>query len=117
MSMSDTPDHPAGEADERRLTFKDRELVVALRRLANARSQVALLGEKLEQHRDGRGRPVAEEVDPVFIEFARRELAAAEEAYHQTLALPDGDGADDDGGDDDGALPIDLIDRRSPRQG
>jgi hypothetical protein len=116
MSMSGTPDHPAGEAHERPLTFKDRELVVALRRLANARSRVALLGENLDDVREGRGRPVAEEVDPAFIEFARRELAAAEEAYHQTLALPD-DGAPAGGDDDDGALRVDFIDRRPQRQG
>lgn len=145
---------PRPSPDEPRLSFKEREMLVALRRLANARSQLAQLEEKLaaqqqraawdpddlarvdsyqqeieklrqkaqsrfggasarerlaeaelqqrlilerlgaasyEELQELRRAPAsaADEVDPVFVEFARRELAAAEEAYRQVLLLPD----------------------------
>jgi hypothetical protein len=156
MSTPGTPESAPPDVDPARLTFKDRELLVALRRLANARSQVALLDEKLARRRreeslepgdvarvdeleaqrerlerkargrfgkgsargrigdvdneqqrllerlgfasydafcawrdDPRLREAREGIDPVFVEFARRELADATKAYHETLALPD----------------------------
>lgn len=145
-----SPDH----GDEPRLSWRDRELLTALRRLANSQAQVQsleaamvlqagavstdpadvgranaleaeltklrakassrfgggaareripeveldqrLVLERLGfltyadfQAAGGRVAPAADSVDPAFVEFARRELAAAEEAYEQLLAMPD----------------------------
>jgi hypothetical protein len=166
----DEPDPPSsssgGGTTPGRLSFKERELLTALRRLANAQSQVKALEDKqaaahrwdpadaarveeleaelsklrskassrfgggaareripqaeLEQRlvldRLGfasyeefraadRKPPPEDQVDPVFLDFARRELAGAEEAYQQVLALPDMEAAEvttaDDGRDGD----------------
>ncbi len=145
---------PPDDADDHRLSWRDRELLTALRRLANATAQVQALDaarvrqaaapaiypadveqvEALEAEltklrakansrfgggaaRDRlpeleaqqrrllermgfdsyaafRARPAdnqsaAEPVDPAIADFARRELAAAEEAYDALLAMPD----------------------------
>ncbi|WP_334144909.1 hypothetical protein, partial [Rhabdothermincola sp.] len=163
---------PRRSPDEPRLSFKEREMLTALRRLANARSQLSQLEEKLaaQQQRDSwdpgdlerveelqreldklrqkaqsrfgggsarerlakveleqrlildrlgvgsfedlealRRSPTstADEVDPVFVQFARRELAAAEEAYRQVLLLPDDAPAGSESGDEEllGDLP------------
>jgi hypothetical protein len=158
--MADSPTSPA-EGSDPRLSWRDRELLTALRRLANSRAQVAGLEattaaraqvpvpdpadvrrmHDLEDElvrlrakataRFGGGaardripevemqqrlvlerlgydtlaeldRAVEEAadapdpVDPAIVDFARRELAAAEEAYEQLLAMPD---------DEDDALP------------
>jgi hypothetical protein len=155
MSPAEPPSSNAG-SDEPRLSFKEREMLLSLRRLANARSQLDQLEEKLatQQQRtawdpddllraetsqaeieklrhkaqsrfggaSARERlgeaelqqrllferlgvgsfdelqtrrrnpvPAGEQVDPVFVEFARRELSSAEEAYRQVLDLPDDD--------------------------
>jgi hypothetical protein len=145
---------PPDDADEHRLSWRDRELLTALRRLANATAQVQALDaarvrqaaapaidpadveqvEALEAElaklrakagsRFGGGaardrlpdleaqqrrllermgfdsyaafaaratgdQPVADAVDPAIADFARRELAAAEEAYEELLSMPD----------------------------
>ena len=145
---------PTDEGDEHRLSWRDRELLSALRRLANSRAQVqSLEAERREQRsvappdpadvrqvetleaeltklrvkasarfgggaaRDRipdlemqqrlvlerlgydsyagfaagghRAAVKSEPVDTAFVDFARRELAAAEEAYDQLLAMPD----------------------------
>lgn len=175
---------------EPRLSFKERELLAALRRLATARSQLEQLEEKLaaqrqraswdpedlarvdsyqaeieklrqkaqsrfgggsarerlaevelqqrliferlgvvsyEQLQELRRAPAnsADEVDPVFVEFARRELADAQEAYRQALLLPEQDELADTSGDDgllfgdlpeipDYPPPIDLTHPEAP---
>jgi hypothetical protein len=166
---SDSPT-PEGDAQEPRLSWRDRELLAALRRLANAQVQLqtleaaaAVQGElaatdpgdpqrvealeaelvklrakagsrfgggsarerlpdvEMEQRlilerlgydsyaafEAGGGRPRAPvaALDAGLVEFARHELAAAEEAYAQILALPDEDPGDHDGDavDDDPA--------------
>jgi hypothetical protein len=158
MSADSTP--PEGDG-EPRLSWRDRELLSALRRLANSRAQVQSLEADLEKHRSvapvdpadvrqvealeseltklqakasarfggGAARERIPEVemqqrlllerlgyesyaafqarargadastaavDTGYVDFARRELAAAEEAYEQLLAMPD---------EEDDALP------------
>lgn len=150
-------EHP--EEHEPRLSWREKEVLAALRRLALAQSQMSLLDEQLAaggaapaydpadlalveeledeiaraRHKahgrfgksaararrnelDDRQREVlarlgfadydafkaaggsaarpAEAIDPVFVDFARRELADAEEAYRQALALPDDESPD-----------------------
>jgi hypothetical protein len=144
---------PSPEPDEPRLSFKERETLLALRRLANARSQLDQLEEQLaaatrepswdpddlaraeayqreidelatkahsrfgggtararlaeaemqqrlvlerlgvtsydELRTAERVAPIGPAIDPAFVDFARRELASAEEAYRQVLAMPD----------------------------
>jgi hypothetical protein len=144
---------PAPEPDEPRLSFKERETLLALRRLANARSQLDQLEEQLaatsrapswdpddlaraesyqreidelatkahsrfgggnararltevemqqrllldrlgvasyDELRDTeRVAPGGPTVDPAFVDFARRELESAAEAYRQVLSMPD----------------------------
>ena len=149
-----TADQPTPEGDDPRLSWRDRELLTALRRLANSQAQVQGLEAALELQRGvrvpdpadvdriesleaeltklrgkagsrfggsaareripeveaqqrlvlerlgfstydefrsagGLAVPAAEPVDPAFVDFARRELAAAEEAYEQLLSMPD----------------------------
>lgn len=141
------------DGEQTRLSWKERELVSALRRVANARSQVEQLeaagagrppvepadAARLEQieeelarlRRKAQGRfganaarerlgeveveqrlllerlgfesydefrastdsrgGAAEAVDPVLLDFSKRELADAEEALQQVLAMPDAD--------------------------
>jgi hypothetical protein len=145
---------PADDADEHRLSWRDRELLTALRRLANATAQVQALDaarvrqaatpvadpadvsrvEALESEltklrakagsrfgggaardrlpdleaeqrlvlerlgfdsydafraRDTAEPAVTDAVDPAIADFARRELAAAEQAYEELLSMPD----------------------------
>jgi hypothetical protein len=147
-------DQPASGDDETRLSWRDRELLTALRRLANSQAQVQALEAALELQRGvhvpdpadvdrietleselaklrakagsrfgggaardrlpeveaeqravlerlgfhtyaefrsagGLAVPVADPVDPAFVDFARRELADAEQAYEQLLSMPD----------------------------
>jgi hypothetical protein len=154
---ADSPTPPAGDS-EPRLSWRDRELLSALRRLANSRAQVQALEAAMEQQQGvappdpadaervgaleaeltklrakaggrfgggaareripevemqqrlvlerlgfasyadftaagGHAAPAVEPVDPRFLEFARHEVAAAEEAYEQLLSMPDDDDA------------------------
>lgn len=154
MSMAGTP--PTDGADDAKLSWSEREMLTALRRLANAQLQVAQVDELLERQPalaleradatlvqttaaeldalakkarsrfgggsararvaelesrqrvvldrlgfesydafvaagagDAAGLAAPEPVDPVVVEFARRELLAAEAAYRELLELPD----------------------------
>jgi hypothetical protein len=163
MNLTEPPDderdrpadgepEPTDAPDEPRLSFKDREMVIALRRLANARSQLSHLEEQMAANASARvvdpaelarleayqadidkltvkagGRfgggaararlsevemqlrlalerlgvasidelrtkgssPSEVTVDEGVLDFARRELAAAEQGYREVLALPD----------------------------
>jgi hypothetical protein len=164
VDLSDPPDEPGHDGsghdesghqpdhDEPRVSFKDREMVIALRRLANARSQLSHLEEQMASSASARvvdpdelarleayqadidkltakasGRfgagaarsrladvemqlrlalerlgvgsidelkakgssPAEATVDDGVLDFARRELAAAEQAYREVLELPD----------------------------
>jgi hypothetical protein len=151
---SPSPPTETGEGEDApRLTWHDREVVAALRRLANARSEVAALEaqlalqdaapstepqdagtiERLQTEIDALARKAqsrfggaaarervaqlrgeqsmllarlgfdtyedfvaaggllapSEQIDPVFLDFARRELAAAEVAWQEVLKLPE----------------------------
>lgn len=142
--------------DEPRLSWRDRELLAALRRVANSRAQVQSLEAALERQREveppdpedparaqelhaelgrlrakatsrfgggaardripdvelqlrlvlerlgyqsygefeaggRRAAPDPDHVDPALVDFAHRELEAAEKAYEELLAMPDDD--------------------------
>lgn len=91
MSMTDPLPHQGDDPDQPHISWKDKELVIALRRVATARTQVAQLEQQLEAQAGVANLDPADSIDSAFVDFARRELSSAEAAYQDILELPDED--------------------------